>query len=217
MQVQIVMFDGVEELDAVPPYKVFASAGSKGASIEVKLVALDAPRIITGSNGIRFEVTEPVDVAAADVLLVPGGGFNNPHAARGVRHEIERGVLPAMLREAVRPGLTIASVCTGATLLGAAGLAKGRPCTTDPDARAALEADGGLLIPARVVDDGDLVTCGAVTSGLDLALWLVEREVGPQIAVEVERGIAHERRGTVWRSGRTGGASPDPAPDEARS
>ncbi|GAA3017694.1 hypothetical protein [Streptosporangium longisporum] len=52
---------------------------------------------------------------------------------------------------------------------------------------------------ARVVDDGDLVGSGNVTSGIDMALYLLEREVGPQIAHGVERIFRHERRGTVWR------------------
>ena len=51
---------------------------------------------------------------------------------------------------------------------------------------------------ARVVDDGNLVTAGGVTSGLDLGVYLVERELGPQIAHAVEALFEYERRGTVW-------------------
>lgn len=53
---------------------------------------------------------------------------------------------------------------------------------------------------ARVVDDGDLITGGGVTSGLDVGLYIVEREVGPQVAHNVEKLFEHERRGTVWSS-----------------
>jgi transcriptional regulator GlxA family with amidase domain len=56
------------------------------------------------------------------------------------------------------------------------------------------------VINARVVDDSDLVTCGGITSGLDLALWLVERHLGPRLATEIETMLEYERRGTVWRS-----------------
>ncbi|BDT90513.1 MULTISPECIES: hypothetical protein [Nocardia] len=56
-----------------------------------------------------------------------------------------------------------------------------------------------MIIRARVVDDGDLVTTGGVTSGLDLALWLVQRELGSDIAVRIEEILEYERRGTVWR------------------
>jgi transcriptional regulator GlxA family with amidase domain len=62
-----------------------------------------------------------------------------------------------------------------------------------------LDATGVHAVSARVVDDGDLVSAAGVTSGLDLGLYLLEREVGPQIAHAVEDLFAHERRGTVWR------------------
>ncbi len=63
---------------------------------------------------------------------------------------------------------------------------------------ALLEAAGAIPIRARVVDDGNLVTGGGVTSGLDVALYLVERTLGPRISHAVETMFEHERRGTVW-------------------
>jgi hypothetical protein len=57
---------------------------------------------------------------------------------------------------------------------------------------------GVIAVPARVVDDGDLVSCGAVTSGLDLALHLLHRTYGPKVALAVEALFGYERRGTVW-------------------
>jgi transcriptional regulator GlxA family with amidase domain len=61
-----------------------------------------------------------------------------------------------------------------------------------------LAAQGARVVEARVVDDGDLVTSGGVTSGIDMALWLVEREWGRKLADGVARGMEHERRGPVW-------------------
>jgi transcriptional regulator GlxA family with amidase domain len=84
-------------------------------------------------------------------------------------------------------------------LLAAAGLTQGRHATTHHVAREALRATGAVLVDARVVDDGDLITTGGITSGLDLALWLVEREAGAALALELERHLEYERRGTVWR------------------
>lgn len=66
------------------------------------------------------------------------------------------------------------------------------------DGGSAFEQQGGVLKKARVVDDGDLVTAGGVTSGLDLALWLVRRELGVDAALGLEAMLEYEARGTVW-------------------
>src|SRR6266508_478213 len=86
---------------------------------------------------------------------------------------------PALLKEALdRPGLTVATVCGGSMVLAMAGLIEGRPATTHRLGLDLLEATGTTPIDARVVDDGDLVTAAGVTSGLDLGLYLLERELG---------------------------------------
>jgi transcriptional regulator GlxA family with amidase domain len=94
----------------------------------------------------------------------------------------------------------VASVCTGALLLAAAGLVDGRPAITHHGAIDDLRAAGATVVRARVVDDGDLVTAGGVTSGLDLVLHLVERHFGAAAALAAEHELEYERRGTVWRA-----------------
>jgi transcriptional regulator GlxA family with amidase domain len=73
------------------------------------------------------------------------------------------------------------------------------PCTTHSASKADLAAQGGKVINARVVDDGDLITSGGITSGLDLGLWLVTRELGADIGIQVEAAMEYEQRGVVWR------------------
>jgi transcriptional regulator GlxA family with amidase domain len=87
----------------------------------------------------------------------------------------------------------IASVCTGAMALAAAGLLEGRRATTHHAALEDLRRSGADVVDARVVDDGDIVSCGGVTSGIDLALWLVERFAGDEVADRVARDIEHDR------------------------
>jgi transcriptional regulator GlxA family with amidase domain len=94
----------------------------------------------------------------------------------------------------------IVGVCTGVMALSAAGITRDRPATTHSGARADLAAEGARVINARVVDDGDLVTCAGITSGLDVSIWLIERYFGSQLANQVELVLEFERRGTVWRS-----------------
>ncbi|GAA3388029.1 DJ-1/PfpI family protein [Streptomyces roseoviridis] len=88
-------------------------------------------------------------------------------------------------------------MCTGTLLLSAAGLTAGRRCTTHHIALDDLRAQGGRVVGGRVVDDGDLVTCGGVTSGVDLGIWLVERFFGADTALFAEEVLEYERRGIV--------------------
>jgi transcriptional regulator GlxA family with amidase domain len=98
------------------------------------------------------------------------------------------------------PEVTVGAVCGGSLVLAMAGLLEGRRATTHHLGLDMLDATGVHVVNARVVDDGDLVTGAGVTSGLDLGLYLLEREVGPRIAHAVEELFAYERRGTVWRN-----------------
>ncbi|MFD8416179.1 DJ-1/PfpI family protein [Streptomyces sp. NPDC059650] len=198
LRVHIAMYDGVEELDFAAPYEVFSAARFFTAvPVEVRYVTTSRPGFVRASYGSRIDVEHPWTPDEADVIVVPGGGYARREDP-GVRAEIRRGTLPRALRAAPRKGLTLSGLCTGVMLLSAAGLTRGRPCTTHHKARPDLEEQGGELKNARVVDDGDLVTAGGITSGLELALWLVRRELGPETATSVEAMLEYEARGTVW-------------------
>ncbi|MGD9485144.1 DJ-1/PfpI family protein [Streptomyces sp. TRM70308] len=198
LRVHVVLFDGAEELDFAAPYDVLSAAGFfTDRAVDVRYVGVTGPGVVEAAYGTRIRVPHGWAPHRADVLLVPGGGYTRRDGP-GVWAEIERGTLPRALAAAARPGLTLASVCTGAILLSAAGLTRGRPCTTHHRTRPYLEEQGGVLKNARVVDDGDLVTAGGVTSGLDLALWLARRELGPDAALGLEAMLEYEARGTVW-------------------
>jgi transcriptional regulator GlxA family with amidase domain len=90
----------------------------------------------------------------------------------------------------------VASVCTGAMLLAAAGLLRGRPAVTNRIALEDLARAGADVRPqARVVDDGSVVTCGGPAAGIDLSLRLVERFLGAPAALAAAHRIEHERVG----------------------
>ncbi|MCX4965030.1 DJ-1/PfpI family protein [Streptomyces sp. NBC_00654] len=201
-RVQVVMYEGVEELDFAAPYEVFSAAKFfTSRPVTVDYVRASGPAGVTAAYGTRLRDIGPWEPEEADVLVVPGGGYARRDSP-GVWAEINRGTLPRALAAAVRPGLTIGALCTGVMLCSAAGLTRGRPCTTHQRARADLEQQGGVLKNARVVDDGDLVTAGGITSGLELALWIVRRELGPDAATGIESMLEYEARGTVWSSPR---------------
>ena len=199
MRVQIVVFDGFDELDALAPLEVLRRAAELGADMIVELVTLVPREEVTAAFGLRLRPDAALDLdAPPDLMLVPGGGWN-AGGTTGVRAEIARGELPAAIAHLHARGTLIATVCTGALLATAAGIIAGRHATTHAAALDALRESGAEVTHARVVDDGDLISSGGVTSGLDLALWLVERFFGPQTAVAIERRMEYERRGSVWR------------------
>ncbi|WP_049924503.1 DJ-1/PfpI family protein [Halopiger djelfimassiliensis] len=191
---EIVLFDGFDELDAIGPYEVFENGAQAGASLETRLVTLEETDIVTASHDLRVEPEGTL--GQPDILLVPGGGWTA--ATEGVRAAVEDGRLPDAVDERYTEGATVASVCTGAMILAEAGLLEGRPATTHPVAVDDLDASAANVVDERVVDDGDVLTGGGVTSGIDLALWLLEREFGADVADDVSEEMAHERRGEVF-------------------
>ncbi|CAL9662482.1 DJ-1/PfpI family protein [Streptomyces sp. enrichment culture] len=229
MHAQIVLFDGFDPLDVVAPFEVLAAGGSaSGGAVTVELVSAEGPReVVSGTGGLALRATAALTPDRPGLVLVPGasGRIGDPADVPG--HDAgapgpsgrEESVpvllgrtlstaLPALLKEAMdRPEVVVAGVCGGSLVLAMAGLLEGRRATTHHMGLDLLDATGAHAVRARVVDDGDLVTGAGVTSGLDLGLYLLEREVGPRIAHAVEELFAHERRGTVWRA-----EGPEPAP-----
>ena len=188
--IDIVLFDGVDELDAVGPLEVLRGAAAQGADLEVRLVTRTEPLEVTGNHGLRVRA-EAVYSPGADVLLMPGGGWI-ARAEAGAWAEAERGDWLPLIQAAAERGLVLAGVCTGVMLLARAGVIGDLPATTHHDARAELEAAGVKAVDDRVVDAGNLVTAGGVTSGIDLALHLVERFVGEEAAVAEARRLEYE-------------------------
>ncbi|KUJ41752.1 AraC family transcriptional regulator [Streptomyces albus subsp. albus] len=196
LRVHTVLYDGVEEQDFAGPVEVLGII-ARSHRVKQTFVSADGPGTVRTVSGMEIVIRSPWSPWSADLIMVPGGGYGDGSA---LAEQIERGTLPKALAKARRPGLTLGAVCTGTMLLSAAGITDQRPCTTHHIAVEDLKAAGGKVVPGRVVDDGDLVTCGGVTSGIDLALWLIERRYGPATALFAEEVLEYERRGTVWRA-----------------
>lgn len=202
MNIQIVIFDGFEELDAIGPYEVWRLAAKLKPDVDVQLVALEGITEITAANGLLVHSQGKLAEKRPDVVIVPGGGWLD-RAPRGAWAEALNGGLPVTLMQLHRDGVVVASVCAGAMLLSAAGLLKSRAATTNRGAMDELRASGTRVVPARVVDDGDVVTAGGIACGLDLSLWLVERFLGAEMAHTLEGQLEYERCGTVWKRSST--------------
>lgn len=195
MLTQVVLFDGFDPLDVVAPYEVLAAAG-----IEAELVSAEGAREVpSGLNLLSLRAVAALDPQRADLVLVPGVA-GPVEEIPAMLAQVANG-LAAVLKEALElPETTVATVCGGSLVLAVAGLIRGRRATSHHWGLGLLAESGVEAIDARVVDDGDLVSGAGVTSGLDLALHLVERELGAPKAHEVEQFFAHERRGIVWRA-----------------
>jgi transcriptional regulator GlxA family with amidase domain len=195
MRIEIPLYEGFDEVDAIGPFEVLGNVAFVRDDVEVELVGAHGAGEIVAAHGMRVAVARTLG-DGADLVVVPGGGWralrNSP---QGARREYDDGRLPARLRELHDGGAVIASVCTGAMLLAKAGLLAGRPATTHRAVLDDLRATGAVVDErARVVDDGDVLTCGGVTSGLDLAFHIVEREWGAELADRIAELMEHVRR-----------------------
>ncbi|WP_010268122.1 DJ-1/PfpI family protein [Paenibacillus senegalensis] len=204
--VQIVLFDGFDLLDAIAPYEVFCAAALYTDNmLTVEFVTAEGPRSVTsGINGVKLEATGRLNPGASAIILVPGASGNvhgdGPDSVPSILSQAMKTELTGLIKQALgQKSTVIATVCGGSLVLALGGLLEGRPAVTNRLGMSLLESTGAIPVQARIVDDGNLVTSGGVTSGLDIALYLVERELGPRIAHAVELLFEFERRGTVWR------------------
>jgi transcriptional regulator GlxA family with amidase domain len=184
--VLIIVFDGVQSLDVTGPLEVFAHATTAGGdpAYQVRTAGLGGTPIRT-SSGLR--ITPDTDLAAAhgqapDLLLIPGG--------QGARHP-DPGITTWIRANAPRVAM-VASVCTGAFVLAEAGLLNGRRVTTHWAycGELAEKYPGVTVDPDPIfIKDGDLATSAGVTAGIDLALALVEDDLGRDTALTVARHL----------------------------
>ncbi len=213
MHVAVVLYEGFDQLDAVGPYEVFHHAATHGADVDATVRTVDGTEsVVASSHDLRVEIDGPLtggDLPEPDLVVVPGGGWNSG-ADAGARAAYERGTIPDAVADLHDDGATVAAVCTGGMLLAGAGLLDGRPAVTHAGALDDLRATDAEVVAARVVDDGDVLTAGGVTSGIDLALHVVEREFGSEVAEAVATTMEYERRGVVWTADEDdGGAGGD--------
>lgn len=188
------LFEDAEELDVVGPWEVLASwtRHHPHDGWRVHLVTDDGlPRRC--AKGLVLAPTAARDDVRADVVVEPGGVGSRRRAADAAHLR--------WLRDQAGDGAILASVCTGALVLAAAGLLRGRPVTTYHAAFDELVAADPSVEPRpgdRWVDDGTVLTAGGVSAGIDLALHLVGRVAGPARAVDVQDTIEYHPEPPTW-------------------
>ncbi|QTE28389.1 DJ-1/PfpI family protein [Pengzhenrongella sicca] len=188
LRVGVFVFDDAEELDVVGPFEVLAAwAALSDLRPEVLTFSADGAGVRL-AKGLRIVPDRSADdVAGLHVLVYPGG--------RGTRTlSADSAHLDWVRRQRAEVPL-LASVCTGALVLAAAGLLAGRPATTHWgafDELAAIDPSVMLDTEARFVDDGDVITAAGVSAGIDMALHLVARLESADVARQVRRAIQYD-------------------------
>ena len=158
LSVGLVLFEGVTQLDFTGPYEVF----SRMPGAKVHLVAETRTPVKTEFGLVITPDVAFADAAPLDVLCVPGGW--------GVNAQLENPAMHEFLRARALNARYVTSVCTGALILGAAGLLRGYRATTHWMSLDFLERFGAIRVDERVVIDRNRITGGGVTAGIDLAL-----------------------------------------------
>lgn len=181
MRIAILIFDGLTALDAVGPYEVLSRL--PGADLTFVATQPGEKRADTGRLGVSADATIE-EIPHPDVVLVPGGEGNRP-LMRDER-------VLRWLREADETTTWTTSVCTGALVLGAAGLLDGKRATTHWAFRERLRDFGAEPVVERVVEDGKVITAAGVSAGIDMALTLAARIAGEDVARAIQLAIEYD-------------------------
>jgi len=179
IEIAVVLFEGVTALDAVGPYEVLSRLGRDLGFVGH---AKGSVRTDNGRLGLSVDNTFE-EVSSPEVVVVPGG------PGQVAMMDDERSL--AWLRRVHETARWTTSVCTGALILGAAGLLQGKRATTHWLAMDQLAVHGAEAVRERVVVDGRIVTAAGVSSGIDMALRLAALLVGDEGAQAIQLGIEY--------------------------
>lgn len=174
------IFPQITQLDFMGPLQFLSRL--PGAVIHV---AAETPDPVATDCGVAILPTTTFTTCPqGDILCVPGG-----HGVTGALHD--GATVPFIARQAAQ-ARWVTSVCTGAFLLGAAGLLQGRRATCHWAYTQLLPHVGAVYTPGRVIEDGHVITAGGVTSGIDFALTLIAREAGEDVARAIQLALEYD-------------------------
>jgi transcriptional regulator GlxA family with amidase domain len=190
----IVIFDEVEVLDFAGPFEVFSVTGRrrKLEPFDVYTVA-ERKAPVLARNGLSINPRHSfADAPAPDILVVPGG--------YGTRREMKNPMMLEWITRVAPQCELVLSICTGALVLGAAGLLEGREATTHFmafDELRAVAPAATIREGVRIVDNGNLILSAGVSAGIDMSLHVVAKLLGTEVARETATYMEYEGR---WES-----------------
>ncbi len=181
MQIAYLLYDRFTALDVTGPHEVLNSVPGN----ESIFVAEERGPVRNESDTLSLVADASLaEVPSPEIIVVPGG--------YGTRALLDHGPLLDWLRSAHETSTWTTSVCTGALLLAAAGILDGVPATTHWLARDLLRELGAEVVTERVVQQGKIMTAAGVSSGIDMALQLVQQINGDDVAKAVQLGIEYD-------------------------
>jgi cyclohexyl-isocyanide hydratase len=179
-RVGFLVFPRITQLDLTGPYEVFAQM--PGAEL---LLVWKSREPVSGSGGLVLTPSATyADCPQLDLICVPGGS--------GMNALLTDGETLDFIRTQAKGARYVTSVCTGALVLGAAGLLRGKRAATHWTAMEFLKSFGAIPTPERVVIDGNLITAGGVTAGIDFALRVVAEISGEALARAIQLSMEYD-------------------------
>jgi len=176
----LLLFPDITQLDMTGPYEVFI----KFPDARVHLI-WKTREAVTAGGGMQIIPTMTfADCPQLDLICVPGGA--------GMNALLNDAETLGFIRRQAKGARYVTSVCTGALVLGAAGLLKGKRAATHWMSREMLPAFGATPVAERVVIDGNVITGGGVTAGIDLALRIAAEAFGAELAQAIQLGIEYD-------------------------
>ncbi|MGE5380789.1 MAG: DJ-1/PfpI family protein, partial [Methylocystaceae bacterium] len=189
-KVGILLFDDVEILDFAGPFEVLSIAEAEpggGNPFAVKTIS-ETGELVTGRNGLKIQPDYGFkDQVDFDIIIIPGGPGT-------YQIETQNDSVIGWIREQASKAEITASVCTGAFLLAKAGILKGKKATTHWRSLDRLGNEYPQVLVQRgikYVDEGSVITSAGISAGIDMALYLVRKLVGNQVAVNTARRMEY--------------------------
>lgn len=183
MHIAILLYDGFTALDAIGPYEVLSCLPD--VSIHFIAETVGPKRTDTQSLALVADASL-AEVPHPDIFLIPGGNAGTLAAAQNEQ-------IVAWVREAHATSRWSTSVCTGAFVLGAAGVLEGKRATTYWSAGPHLQQQwGATFVAERYVQDGKILTAAGVSAGIDMALFLASQLTGAQMAQAIQLALEYD-------------------------
>ncbi len=179
MKVAFIIYNGMTALDFIGVYDPVTRLKSMGFVPNLEWEICAYSQAVSDDKGLHFiptKVGEPLQ--GYDMVIVPGGF--------GTRELVDDHGFLEWLRT-LEPSRLKVSVCTGSLLLGAVGFLEGKKATTHPSAFTELQKFCSFVVNERIVDEGEVITAGGVTSAIDLGLYLCEKFAGREVKEKIRQ------------------------------